>query len=734
MMRGGYAGGYEEVARMIGLLKGVAVKDGYLTVENAIEMANNALHTPISSNEYFVNEDGTMSNISQSGNNTILNKVLKYNVYSAYVESVNQKNQRVTVTITANAQKTNPVIIADGTQKTFAYDSSVNAAEFKYTPVTIVVDEDETVISMTLAKNVSVLNTVIQSVNGNDNEDSYPYVASAIDRLTVIDVEEEYYIGSGAKFYYNEALTTGSVDLIGKPARLVIENEEIVSVESWDLEEGGLISSVDETQIIYAKGEKSGTKLNKLDEYKNVSVYIDGKSARLSDIKTNSVFDYWAEGENLVIVVSEGVYVDVLSSIGSDELEIGSLAILKDTDTYYKANQTGFKKNTGYQSLLSKTVRVYLAPNGKAKYVELLAGAVSTDNVFLGLLMGHETDRYEDTIASVKLMRFKPNVEEIITEINERTRFYDDITRDSFLASANQISSEYVYEFELRADGKIASVRKATWYSGYGATAETEIGTTGTSVVNHFQEAKEGIKVNGKILYFKNQLTLVDRANGKLMAKNLNHSELVGYFASCKLAFFVLSDNKLSSLPDLIFVYSSTGSPMELSYYKSSNGIIYEKTRVVNEDGEPRIKVKGQFGGVVKELQLTETQAAGLTNLCFVTYKNTKTIDKNDISITQIKDLSIPFSQWPTEDSLTAEGWHRGTIETIDEYRLGIIDDNGIYDVNFFAYDGAYFLELDISNSKPIVGTSSESKISYGDQIYYNLTAEGISGVIVVKE
>lgn len=732
--RGGYAGGYEEVARMIGLMKGVAIKGGYLTVENAIEMANNALHTPISSNEYFFNEDGTMSNISQSGSNTILNKILKLSVYSAYVDSVSQKNSRVTATIIENKQKSNPVILAEGTQKTFLYDSSVNAAEFKYTPVTIVVDENETVVSMTLSKNISVKNAVIQSVNGDDNENSYPYMASQIERLTILDVEDEYSVADDAKFYYNESLTTGSVDLIGKPARLVIENDEIVSVESWDLEEGGLITAVSAEQIVYTKGEKSSIKLNKLDEYKNVSVYIDGKSAYISEIKTNSVFDYWASGNNLVIVVSEAVYVDAFLSIGSDELEIGSLAVLKDTDVYYKANSTGFKKNTGYQSLLSKIVRVYLAPNGKAKYVEALDGAASTNNAFLGLLIGKEVDRYEDTIVSVKLMRFKPDVEEITTEINERTRFYDGITRDSFLASANQISSEYVYEFELRADGKVASVKKATWYSGYGATAETEIGTTGTSVVNHFQEQQEGIKVNEKILYIKNQLTLVDRADGKLMAKNVSYSSLVGYFANCKLAFFVLSNNKLSSLPDLIFVYSSTDAPMELSYYQSRNGIIYEKSRIVNEDGDPCIKVTGQFGAVSKTLQLTEAQAAGITDLCFITYKDVRTIDKDDITITQIKDLTVPFDEWPVADSLTAAGWHRGTVETMDEYRLGITDDNGTYDVNFYDYDGAYFLELDISNSKPVVDGSSESELSYGDQVYYNLTADGITGVIIVKE
>ncbi len=730
--RGGYAGGYEEVARMIGLFKSVGVKGDFLTVANAVKMVDNALKTPLANNEYFIGEDGTMGNVSQSGNATILNKILKLSVYSAYVKSVS--NGKVTVTILENKEKANPVILAEGTEKTFMCDGSVNAAQFKYAPVTIAVNEDETVVSMTLAKNVTIKTTVISSVNGDDNKNSYAYIAGSISRITIDGVEEEYTVADDAKFYYNEALTTGGVKLIGKPARIVFENDEIVSVESWELEEGGLITVADVSQIVYVKGEKSGIKLTKLDDYKNVSVYIDGRSATLSEIKTNSVFDYWASDDNLVIVVSESVYVDTLISIGDSEIEIGGVAVLTDGDVYYNSGAYGFKKNTGFQSLLSNVVRAYLAPNGRVRYVELLDGATSTSNKFLGILMGKEENRHDTEIASVKLMKFKPDVEEIISEVNDKTRFYDGITKDSFFASAAQISSAHVYEFDLRADGSVASVKKATWYSGYGATAETEIGTTGTSVVNHFQEAKEGIQMNGKVVYIKNQLTLVDKVNGKIQAKNVSHSKLIGNFASCKLAFFVLEDNARSSLPDLIFVYSSTSDPMEFSYYKSKNGIIYEKTRVVNEDGEPRIKVKGVFGAATNTLYLTEAQAAGLTNLCFVTYKDVFTIEKEDIAISAVKDLTIPFSQWPVEASLTAAGWHRGTVETIDQYRLGIIDDNGTYDVNFYAYDGCYFLEADISGSKPVIGTSSESNVSIGDQLYYNLTSEGVTGVIVVKD
>ena len=422
-------------------------------------------------------------------------------------------------------------------------------------------------------------------------------------------------------------------------------------------------------------------------------------------------------------------------SLGDKEIEIGGLAIMTEDDVYYKAGSYGFKKNSGFESLFTNTVRAYLAPSGKIRYVELLSGS-STTSKFLGVLIGHEEDEYDDkNLLSLKVLKLTPSVEEVIYEMTDKTRFTDGVTKSSFLASASKISSDYVYEFELRADGKVASVKKATYYFGYGDKAETEIGTSATSVVNHFQEAKEGISVNGKVFYFKNQLTLVDKVEGKVTAKKYNHSALVGNFTSCKIGLFVLSDNKLSSLPDLIFVYSSVeDQPMNFKYYKSKSGIIYDKTRVVDENGEIRMKVTGVFGAQVKTIYLTEEQAKDLTDLCFITYNEVFTLEKSDVSISQVKDLTMPFEKWPVANTPTATGWHRGTVETIDQHRLGTVDDNGTYDANFYAYDGSFFLEADISGSKPQISSSSSDKVNIGDQVYYNLTSEGITGVIIVKE
>ena len=173
---------------------------------------------------------------------------------------------------------------------------------------------------------------------------------------------------------------------------------------------------------------------------------------------------------------------------------------------------------------------------------------------------------------------------------------------------------------------------------------------------------------------------------------------------------------------------------MDFKYYKSRSGIIYNKTRVVDEEGEIRMKVTGVFGGQNKTIYLTEEQAKDLTDLCFITYSDIFTLEKSDVTISQVKDLTMPFAQWPVASKPTEAGWHRGTVETIDQYRLGTVDDSGTYDANFYAFDGAFFLEADLSGNKPQISSSSSGSVDIGDQVYYNLTSEGVTGVIVVKE
>lgn len=723
--KGGYHGGYETVSAELGLLKNVTVKDGFITVDGALEMVNNALGCPMASTEYYKDNDGFVANVSKDKDTTILNSVLGLNVYSAYVDSVNQKKGRIDVTITGNKQKTNKVILDSGMKKSFTVNGGINVAEFKYAPVTIMVDSEENVVAMALLKDVYVKFGVISSVNGDNNELSPSYNVDAIKRITVLDDETEYDTAEDFSVYYNEKQNFGAVSLISKPARLVIINGEIISVESWDLIEGGLITEVSEYEISYTVGDKAGFKLKNLDGFDKQYVYIDGKSAKIADVKKDALFYYYTNNTSLVLVVSQKKIVDKLYTASDSYFEIGGFLYNKGKNVYYKAGENGYQLNQMPLGLYNNLVKAYVAPNGKVSYVEAFGEVENTNEVFLGIVTGFEEDDFEEDILKIKVMRFKPDVEENIYTVYEKTALCDGITKEELKQSAGVIQSSNVFEFDMKADGKVASVKRALWLYGFEGPAEVN-----QSTFPSYSDAM--LTINKKVFYINGTtLTVVGKEEGKVAAKNLPWSSLYGTGSGGKIALFVLSDNEFKSKADLIFVYGDATMP--ISARTSKYGVVSDMVQSVDDEGEKCVTVTIMSGTKNYTYDLTEEEAEGIKERSYVTLKDVTTLTDKKVSITGHYDMTGDYEDWAYVTGYATSGMHKGVVENIDEYRI-ITNEEGNTVATYFHPSYNFFVEIDKTSAKETVKNITYKDISVGDKVYYNLTGDGVRGVVLVKD
>ena len=112
---------------------------------------------------------------------------------------------------------------------------------------------------------------------------------------------------------------------------------------------------------------------------------------------------------------------------------------------------------------------------------------------------------------------------------------------------------------------------------------------------------------------------------------------------------------------------------------------------------------------------------------------NTAGYKKDEIVMNNILDLSGDSSNWACVSGYAKAGMHIGTVEKIDNLRVWTKEDDGTTDVNYYHPSINFFLEIDTQNANNPVKNISFEDISYGDTVLYNVTADGVKGVILVK-
>lgn len=717
---GGYPVGYSSVSVSLGIVKNLKFKNAVsITKEEAWTMLEKALNCETASSGNRVNEGW---NSSYDGEETLLSGIFGISVYNGVVDKAHIGDSIIEFTAESNKYSANPEKVTSGEKLNFIVSGSVDIAKFEHAPVELWVKDDK-VILIKEKKDVFVKYLMVNSANGKTSANTL-LSSSALEEICFYNDEEIYDFADGGVIYYNGKAESNSVSFIGRLCKVVFEKGEVIALETWDYEEGGIITEITEEAVFYKLPSGKTASLKNIYDYENIRLIINGRGAELKELRANSVFDWWNDGDNLVICVNEETVSDEFISYTPSSLKIGNGIYLAD-DVYYSEDGEEFTKNASRENLLGCFVKAYFAPNGKIRYVELSEGT-SKFKEFYALIRGVKRDTMDEEEAEIMLFPMEDGATKTYMHANEKTEYEntslealevlnkEDITANIFLVTADE-------------NANIKKIEKAGRLFGF----EDDY-TTPASFVNGLYSFSAG----GKNLYFDGiPTTIVYEINGEIKVAQVDfRASLSGRAVGDKatMSFYAKEDGLTPELILLTGDLSTIGQVAARQY-----GIYLDKTEVANSDGDRMYEITVLLKDGKEKFVVSEETAAKLSGKSFVIFYKDLLFSGEDITLyAEPYNLEKAPSQWDTTNEKT--GFKRGKAVRVNDKML-VAD---VYDnMDDFVAKEAFpvhpsqsvFFEYDSSkanNQFTVIGTS---EIESGDTIFFYYISDGLRVGIVVR-
>ncbi len=708
-------GGYFTAANQLGLTKAVISDNGYLTKSGLIELTLAAVKAELPVYTYRETDDGYEIDGKSDEEKTLLADRFGVSVYLGTVKSVNDRENTVTVQIEKNKYLTNKVILDEGETYSFVVDKTFDANVFENVPVTIWVDANEKILMLREQKNVKVEYRVIASVNG-DADTSHKYAVNYINKIEFAGDDEEYDVSSGAVLKFNGEYTANPQRLTGNFVKIVTRDDEIIFIEGWDLQEGGLISKVDSKEgITYTRDMLSTIVLKNMLSYKKVLVFIDGKSTDFASIKPDTYFDFYEkEKELLVIAASEKVITEKYEGLGDGEVIIGAIAYDKADTVYFSKDGVNYSSNVNPLEYAGAEIDAFFDITGKCRYIRVANKDTLKTNVFIGALAGYGQEGLED--ARVKILRLEPTIETAEYQLSSKCTFGEYVTLDTFKNSAKKADSSSVYSFRINAGNEIINISRPDPYYGFGR-AEGSI--TGTRVPNDDEYLYA--TVNSKALYIgrSRMIMLYEEADGTLAASEVKSSQIRDLEFSGAINVSVFGEDEGLDIK-MTLMYGdgikTLHSPSE------AYAVITSKTEELNKKGDKvyRIKMMGRKGET--NAVLSEETAATVEKDMLISYHTTAGFSPDEIYIDGRWDLSGGF------DSLQSK-------KLLSRYspKVGIFDENGTPTGYVFKTIVLTIIEMNESGSEIKYKNLSLNELQPGTEVFWVKIGSEVHAMIVKK-
>lgn len=721
---------YTSFASTIGLKVGnYTDSDGHVTKAGAAAIIYDALTASLPQKVWGAEANGYI--LSNEDKTTLISKKLGISSYDAFITAVNMEKYTVTCEITKSRDKTNPLEIPVGTVKTFMVSPNVNIYEFENTPVSILIDEDEKIIDIQCKKGVEIRYVNIFSVNDDGEENAYR--VESIKRMTFLDDEEEYDVIDGATYKINGKSFTGMTTLVGKFAKVVLQNGEITHVESWDLTEGGIITDITEESLSYIQGDRN-RKLTELDQYKNKLFFIGDRCASYSEIKTDSVFYYYENKEesSITLVVSELVVTDILTSVSMSpkQMTIGNNVIAYKDKFYYKTTGTAYKKSTEYHDytdIYNKEVSAYITHNGKVLYISPHDASV-IDSSFYGVVVGIETDMWDNSEGDIKLISLNgKEVKEEQYKITKKTQYEGDITIEDLKRNARNKYGNGIYKFRVNKEGLVTKVETPQRYFNY-PTAEEGAVTTTATLYNYQGELylNTGNNVMGVIYLKPSVIYAINDVGGKFFVETWGLSDVLSKTPAQPLKIILYGDGK-SLQPGLVAMASKEGTDSLGAFGKgrTNYGVITEKNHAYYNDEEKiELVVEGTSGK--SSYYVTQATADKYKVNTMIKYTVGADYAEDQILITASADLSGDPEKWDLSKVMTTVT--KGTVDYADTDGLVMTDGRAF----FYRKAENDILTVDMTGAKIKYEKGTPASVTADDKVFF-YTSEGIRFMIDVK-
>lgn len=406
---GGGADGNLKTVRDLKIYEGVTIKDyDTVTVKQYRQLIYNLMTASVADFNYSYDQDGNINLYRTGSTKTVLSQYFGISRYYGSIVEVNNDKPSAKFNVTKNVSEANPELLTVGSDYYFLSNGKVDMNFYKNIPVEVWISKEGKIVYIAPQPNVEVFYDVIYSVNDDTNPNN-AYALNLVDEIEFNRDEREYKIDATAKISYNGAVTRTPVKMAGKYAKIVIINNKVTYIETWNLQEGGFIQEINNSYISYIKGEALG-RLKKIGEYSDISVIIEGRSTDRTQIKPGSLFYYYQTDKMLVIVVSEKTIVGNLDSMATGELEIGRHFYSTNGDIYVSTNGTDFYTND-FSDVFNTQVICYVDIFDNIRYMQA-SGYLNKSNEFTAYIIGSSQKGFDDI--KIKVQKIYPVLEEAI--------------------------------------------------------------------------------------------------------------------------------------------------------------------------------------------------------------------------------------------------------------------------------------------------------------------------------
>ncbi len=703
---------FTEFARTLGLIGSSQITcEGEVNYAMLTKMTYKLLTKPMA--EISIEGSGKITT-THSNTRTLLSDVFEISVYEGTVESVNSKPYSATVSIKRNVYEQNQTVLS-GTSVSFQCANNVDLNAVENAPSVIWV-KDGKIVSAFLKENSEISFGVVLSVNDNEDEDA-KYVSENFKELMFYDDKKEYKIADDFKIKSDGVILDSytPVCVVGKYVRIIKTDNKISFIELWSFSEGGLITEIEktttETIIHYINKTVSNTRFKKLKDYENIKVIINGKYSDVSSIKPNSVFSWCAYGETLVIAINEKVVSERFNSVSIDYAEIGKVNYLRNKTVYVSKNSTKFSDTyKDMTSMLSNDVSAYFDITNRVSYITPVKNAPVNSSVFIGLVTGYYYEAFEEK-REIEILCLERDLQRKSYAVRKKAVLSDGITYSDIESAISLNDGSAIYEFTVNSQNEVTEIKNACTYKGIGSHIINLGNFNNNSSIPSFTSS------DGSDMYVHNTpiIVIYKDLKGKYVAKKEEWINMYDKNADgCKAYVYGYENN---SDPKLIVI---SGKTENICTFNESNGIITNKSVVIDENGEQKCKITVLTSRNEQDYYLPLEEGKNLPQRAYITFKNNFRYDfSRTIKISSFSDLTSSFENW----QMTS--FNPATVKMKGEFTFMTEDEKTCFLHPYYCFVVVY------ENDELKKGDMSD--IYPGDSIYYYYTGGAVRMIFVEK-
>jgi len=526
---------------------------------------------------------------------------------------------------------------------------------------------------------------------GTNTDDEYEITVAGMDLDITVNTDVEF----GSITEKTNALLNNRYF-----AKALVKDGKVEKLTYFDLQEGGIITKINEERIEYIKGDDDSNTLRGMDDAKKLIVIIDGKVAEYSDLETDMVFDFaeYAADEFIIVASSAKVEGELTGSGYHTRIYVdGAPKFLDDIRTsganakaYFSIDggksYEVFDADSDLSDLIGTDIVAYLNGAGNVRYIK---GATEASTAsFYGLVLDHGSSRGVNWVKVVREIDGK--AEKIIYDLAGTLKSGS----DPFSA----VDNNDIFKFSVNADGLINSLDEMTVVDD---DAESFNKTSNTIVYN-----------TSSRIYVNNGTVILDEyETGKYRV--VKWADIEDKTFAGTLSFMAVSEGGFAKL--IVFDGGSlgaiTGQDEFVAYVSGYTYIGKDEYRLnlVNGDGQFTV--------------ITDDVIGGDTRFVIYTENGTGTI------------AADAYLRWtPSGASFTSLGSPLGTsvIDTVYEINKDYMTVSGDTSTMLLFADNVLVYEV-YGNSYQYAKESSVSSIDAGDSVAAYVVEDVVKAIFFVQ-